>query len=303
MVSVIIITRNEEKNISRTISSLNDPRVNQIIVVDSRSRDKTREIVESLNDTRISFRTVKTPKLTAAAGRQEGLKYIDTSNQYTLFLDGDMELNSSFFDTAIPILEASKIGGITGQRTDYIYDETSQLIRKVDNFYDVNREMFLGGAFMVKNDVLLQYGKFDTSFPILEETFFYQRLRKNGYFIIRIPDEMIIHHMLSSTSKTHLIKRLLDNKLQAYGIVLYHLKEGQFGLFFYRIKNHAKAWVIVALVIIGLNLSIDLKLILVFLLVGMYLASISLGGLIRSILFLIFLPMGWLGELLTKKSH
>ena len=54
-VSAVIITFNEERNIRRCISSLADV-VDEIVVVDSLSTDRTREICESLNVRFISNR-------------------------------------------------------------------------------------------------------------------------------------------------------------------------------------------------------------------------------------------------------
>ena len=59
MISVIVITRNEEKNISRTLRSLKDRRITEIIVSDSNSNDNTSRVVvlEAQKDKRIKIKS------------------------------------------------------------------------------------------------------------------------------------------------------------------------------------------------------------------------------------------------------
>lgn len=302
MISVVIITRNEEFNIARTLAALEDSRISEVIVVDSQSSDKTCEIVNKhrKHDPRIKLIILEGDKFTAAKGRQMGLSNLDTHSKYCLFLDGDMELDANFLEKAITILNTSDIGGLTGQRTDYLYDTEFNLVKKREQFYDTNKEMYLGGAFIVKTEYLLKYGNFDINFPVLEETFFYARFKKHGITFIRIPDHMFIHHMLNPDSGKHIMKRIMDRKIQAFGIILFHIKKSQVSVFIKKISKQLKVMLLLIFVIVFQIIYQDVLMSLVLLVLGQVLLGVSISFSIRSILYLSFVPIGYLSEALMQ---
>ncbi len=302
MISVVIICRNEERLIKQCIKSIQGDLFSEIIVVDGNSSDNTREIVNlmKVEDSRIRLIEINHTQITAALGRQKGIENLSRNCKYVLFLDGDMELNPLFVTRAMSILSVSEIAGISGQRADYIYNDNFELIRKKEDFYDINKAMFLGGAFMVKAEPLFKYGEFDIHYPILEETFFYDRFKKNNEIFIRIPDPMIIHHMYSPTSKKHFFKRLFDKKLQAYGIILFHLKRNQLKIFLSRINTELKVFVLLITILASLALSLNPIILFFFLIFSMYFMNITVKSLIRITLFIIFIPIGFLGEFFRK---
>ncbi|MCX5782802.1 MAG: glycosyltransferase family 2 protein [Elusimicrobia bacterium] len=58
MISVVIVTKNEELNIKRCIDSLVDW-VDEILVLDSKSEDKTRDIIKNYNSKKIKLHVVE----------------------------------------------------------------------------------------------------------------------------------------------------------------------------------------------------------------------------------------------------
>jgi glycosyltransferase involved in cell wall biosynthesis len=303
MISVVIICRNEERLIKKCINSVQCNLVNQIIVVDSNSSDSTRDIVNRLSeeDQRIFLVELVDSKLTAALGRQKGIEKLNVTNEFVLFIDGDMELNVNFLDKAVNILRNSTLVGLTGQRDDYLYNDSFELVGKRLKFYKSDAKFHLGGAFIVKLKDLLHYGHFDIEFPILEETFFYEKFRKHEKYFTRLPDEMIIHHMYDIKSKSHIAKRIFDNKAQVYGIILYHIKKGQMSVLKERLEREFK---LLQLIIISLTafLTTNLLIASIILFLGCYLIGFSFKSFLRAVVLISLIPIGFIGEIIRLRT-
>ena len=118
--AVVVIARNEEKTVGDCIAScLESVRFAkeqgligdaEIVLVDSASSDRTREIAGHL-----SVRILSLPShwpLSAAAGRFIGLTH--TSSDLVFFVDGDYVLEPSWLVQALPELKADDIAGVCG---------------------------------------------------------------------------------------------------------------------------------------------------------------------------------------------
>ncbi len=103
MISVILITLNEEKNIKRAIESILDV-ADEIIVVDSGSTDKTVEVAEKLG-AKVFFR-----KFSNFAD-QKNWAMSKANNEWILSLDADEEIPPQL---AVEIKQAVKKEGIAG---------------------------------------------------------------------------------------------------------------------------------------------------------------------------------------------
>src|SRR5690348_14872807 len=119
VLSVVIITKNQEWNATRLIESVLDqcggfPKM-KITLVDSASSDNTLAIAKGypLKLIRLS----QPQRLTAAMGRYVGFKH--SFGEYILFLDGDMELCRGWVECALEIMANDpQIAAITGQIID-----------------------------------------------------------------------------------------------------------------------------------------------------------------------------------------
>jgi glycosyltransferase involved in cell wall biosynthesis len=90
-ISVVIITFNEEKNLSRCLDSVKEI-ADEIIIVDSYSTDKTQEIAQKYNTTFIQ-REFK------GYGDQKNFALDQASNDYVLSLDADEVLSPKLIET------------------------------------------------------------------------------------------------------------------------------------------------------------------------------------------------------------
>ncbi len=82
-ISAVVPTYNEEENIKRCLTSLRKQRIEEIIVVDGGSRDKTVEIARSFADKVISSRELNT----VARARMEGIR--QATGDVIAFVDAD----------------------------------------------------------------------------------------------------------------------------------------------------------------------------------------------------------------------
>jgi len=210
-VSIIIITKNEEKNIISCLNSvylsINKLELNyEVLVVDSNSTDRTVERVVS-NKSKYKnigvINILSSNQYSAALGRGIGLD--NTNGDYLLFIDGDMELDKDFLTIALESLknENTQCSGIIGIRNDIItFPDGSQNVN--GNVYKVLNErpaIHFGGALLIKRKHLVQVGGYNKNIIASEEPELFLRLKKEGYWIKEIPIKMICHKIISTPRK------------------------------------------------------------------------------------------------------
>ncbi len=223
MIGVVVITRNEESNIRRTLASLKSSLISEIIVSDSNSTDQTSSIVSTLikGDYRISFTTYYSAPFTAARGRNEGAKVLSGTSEYILFLDGDMELKAGFVEAALDKLaDDSKLAAVSGQMDNYFYNDNLDLVNRQLEVYDLKKNQ-AGGAFLIRKSSFNAVGGFNSNLIVNEEAHLEYKLNIEGYFMQRCDMPMIIHHTEIAISKNRLKERLFDRKLTALGVNVY----------------------------------------------------------------------------------
>ena len=103
MLSIVIITLNEEKKISNLLEDLNNQTYKdfEVILVDSNSEDKTVSIAESFHD-KLKIKTHIMSERGVSLGRNTGAEL--ASHERLLFLDADVRLNKNFLSNSIDIL-------------------------------------------------------------------------------------------------------------------------------------------------------------------------------------------------------
>lgn len=154
--SVVIIAKNEEHNIQRSIESVLEATAplgeTEIILVDSVSTDRTVEIAKNYPIKIIQL----DPKffISPSAGRFIGLKY--TSGEFVYFLDGDMHLDKNWFKIALPLIEQNpKVAGIAGKCHEITFDDHFKEIKSEnkDRFNvgeQVHRVKYLGQSVLYR---------------------------------------------------------------------------------------------------------------------------------------------------------
>ncbi|QDI90459.1 glycosyltransferase family 2 protein [Salicibibacter halophilus] len=199
IVSVIIITKNEDQNIEDCLLSLlpeKNSYIYEVILVDSNSDDKTREIAGKYKE-KLNLQILNIKESTHYnAGLSRSIGANAACGNLILFLDGDMVLKPEFLKKTIPLIDEKEVYGIIGLREDKVYSN-GILIKTKKNTYGIThlRQAFhFGGALLISKEAYLSVNGYKTNLYANEEPELYIRLKKYQYKILETPVPMITHH-------------------------------------------------------------------------------------------------------------
>ena len=196
-VSVIVTTKNEEKNIGRFLESVKEQTYKnlEIIVVDNNSLDKTKKIAKKYTSKVYN----KGPERSA----QRNFGAEKASGTYIIILDADMELTSRVVEDCIEIANSKnyKVLVIPERTTGQGY------ISKVRQF---EREMYMGDltievARFFEKKVFFKFGGYDLNLTGPEDYDLPYRISKK--YEIGRSNEYILHHEGCLTLKKLLYKK------------------------------------------------------------------------------------------------
>lgn len=144
-VSVIVVTKNEERRIEQCLAALQD--FSELIVVDSNSTDKTQELAQAQNARVVNFEWGGTyPKK-----RQWSLDIIDLAHDWVFFVDADEIVTSNLIEEI---------------RTLQLSDDTTHA------GYFVKGQYIFDGAplnFGLKNNKLVLLNRRKVEFPVVDD--------------------------------------------------------------------------------------------------------------------------------------
>ncbi len=112
LISIVIVTRNSEETLSKILQSVKNqtyPKESlEVLVIDGRSTDKTRQIVKEFR-----FKLIDNPKIGFVPGKHSG--YLISKGEYLMYVDSDDEIeNPDSLKIKITALKSDKrIKGIT----------------------------------------------------------------------------------------------------------------------------------------------------------------------------------------------
>ena len=174
LVSIVITTKNEEKNIRDCLQSIKDQsypqRSIEIIVVDNNSTDRTKKIAYEFTDKVFN----KGPERSA----QRNLGAQKSRGEYYLYVDADMTLSKNVISDAVQMFEKNK--QLTGLYISEIVTGTSywsQVRRFERSFYDAT---VIDCVRMVRTKDFLEIGGFDESMSGPEDWDFDKKIRQKG---------------------------------------------------------------------------------------------------------------------------
>ena len=253
-ISTILIAKNQEANIGRLIDSVLEelPDINpqEIVLVDSASTDRTREIARE-RPIKIIHLHADQP-LTPAAGRYIG--YQHTSGDLILFLDGDMELFRGWMDRALAFLaEHPDVAGVTGQVIDQPKSAgiEPRLELEKQSYPDTFKKVLRsGGAAVYRRSVMEEVGTFNPYLSSDEEPELSVRIRSAGYKIYKSAYPIALHYTDPAEKLSTLVGRWRRNLFIGHGQCLrYHLNDGLLWLY---MKDRAHGLVPLAGVAVGI---------------------------------------------------
>ena len=171
LVSVVITTKNEEKNIENCLQSIKSQTFKNIelIVVDNFSEDKTAELAKKLA-TKVYFKGNE-----RSAQRNYGVKV--ASGKYVLYLDADMSLSPNLIEECVKKCELNQVDAL--YVPERIVGEGFWI--KVRDF---ERSFYTGTVVdavrFIRRDLFLEVEGFDESLVGPEDWDFDRKIRKIG---------------------------------------------------------------------------------------------------------------------------
>jgi glycosyltransferase involved in cell wall biosynthesis len=230
LLSIVIITRNEARNVARCIESVLEAvslfKGTQVILVDSASTDETCDIAQRNPISVVKLR----PNwlLTPAAGRYIGT--LRTSSEYLLFVDGDMVLAASWVKAGVEFMQQHPRAAAVSGDMDEIYLEGDKEVGTLRRRYHVREAievLALGGAGLYRRLVLDQVGTFNPFVPLREEAELALRLRRAGYTLHRLPDLIATHYSAPRHTLREVRRRLTAGYYSGFGRALnYSFRSG-----------------------------------------------------------------------------
>lgn len=229
-ISVIVATKNEEKNIENCLKSISEqtyPRNKiEIIVVDNNSIDRTKEMAKKYTDKVYN----KGPERSA----QRNFGMIDIAKgKYAMFIDADMVLSQRLIEESVNKMEKNK--DLVGLYVPLRWVGNNWII-KVKGF---EREFYdatcLDAVRFIKRDVVVKMGGFDERLYAGEDWDLDKRTRKVGKVSI-IKSKMYHHEDKDINLKEYFKKRRyysnnMDVYIRKYGADDPDIKK-QFGLWY-----------------------------------------------------------------------
>ena len=189
-VDVVLLTKNSERMLRPCLNSVyrNIP-VEQLVVIDGYSTDKTLEI---LNEFHVEHRNVKIvfDNGNRATARQKGIKNVRT--EWFVFVDSDVVLCDHWFDKAQKYL-SDDVGAVWG--TEVWSTIHSPLALKL--FLPITRKIFevRGGTHdtLVRTDLVRDI-KIPTKLHIYEDAYIKNWIEQKHYRVVACYDPFCIHY-------------------------------------------------------------------------------------------------------------
>lgn len=179
MLSIIIPTLNEEKNLANLIDNINEQKFKnlEIIVSDGNSNDKTKEIALSYD-----CKFINSNKKSPADQRNNGVKL--ARGEYLLFLDADSMLPADFISKAYfefikrGLSVASFYLKFNSPKTIYLlYNILYNFLSYILQYY---KPLAVGAAIMSKKSSHYSISGFDTDIYIGEDHDYARRIKKKN---------------------------------------------------------------------------------------------------------------------------
>jgi GT2 family glycosyltransferase len=194
-IGAVIIGRNEGERLARCLRSLAG-RASPLVYVDSGSSDGSCELAASMGAEVV--RLDMSSPFSAARARNAGLERVcqlDPGAELVQFVDGDCELAPGWTESARAEMERWPAAAAVCGRVRERHPESSVYNRLCDiEFTRSPGEVdSCGGIFMGRVAAMREVGGFNPAVVAGEEPELCLRLRRAGYTIVRLADEMAWH--------------------------------------------------------------------------------------------------------------
>lgn len=183
LVSVIITTKNEEKNLPTCIKSIDEQTYKpiEIIIVDNASTDKTKKIAKQF--------TSKVYEKGPERSVQRNYGVEKAQGEYVLILDADMKLSPKVISDCVSAIQENKVGGVIVPEESYGIGFWAD-VKKLERSFYVGNDLIEAARFFDKQN-FLDVGGFDENITGPEDWDLSQRI-KEKFGLARI--HSLIYH-------------------------------------------------------------------------------------------------------------
>ncbi len=202
LVSVVVTTKNEEKNIENCLKSIKEqsyPNI-EIIVVDNDSGDRTKELALKYTDKVYD----KGPERSA----QRNFGMIEkSSGEYVMFVDADMALSSDLIKDCVEFIEKERCAALHISEIVMGSGFWSRVRRFERSFYDGT---VIDGARFFRKDIFVKVGGFDETMSGPEDWDIDKKIKAIGKIglVPRAGKRAVIYHNEAEFD----LKRYLNKK-------------------------------------------------------------------------------------------
>ncbi len=280
-ISALLVTRNEEKFIERSFSSLLNqdyPKTKyEIIVVDGCSSDRTIDIIKNLaqkSDVKVII--LENPKKILASGWNIGIK--NASGEYVVRIDAHAEVPPNFIYLNVKTIEDVKDVVCVGGKLITKSLDGNNMITKVlasrfgvgnSSFRTASKAQYADTAVygLYKKEIFDQVGYFDEKLERNQDIELHSRIRRNGGKFYFNPEITSVYYARNTLSK--MMKQAAGNG--KWNMIL--LKKGCSALSF----RHFVPFCFVLFIIMSLILGLCFNTIFLYFLGAVLLLHLSMG--------------------------
>ena len=190
-IGIVVIGRNEGERLVKCLESIMIDA--EIIYVDSGSTDDSVAVARA-HDTEIVELDMTHP-FTAARARNAGRRALSQASAFIQFIDGDCTLQPHWLQTASAALRADEsLAAVFGRRRE-VAPERSRYNWMCDLEWAhlPGPSLYFGGDVMLRASALDAVGGYPDEMIAGEEPDLAIRLRKAGWTILCVPEEMTLH--------------------------------------------------------------------------------------------------------------
>ncbi|MBD2449484.1 glycosyltransferase family 2 protein [Nostoc sp. FACHB-152] len=207
-ISVIIPAYNAECTIGETIQSVQQQTFQdfELIIIDDGSKDKTLEIIQSINDKRLKIFAYENGGV--AEARNRGISHANA--EYIAFLDADDLWTPDKLELQLVALQKNPEVGVAYSWTSYFSDSPKKVLypgKSVHFSGDVYAQLLVnnflasGSNPLICRKVIESVGKFDPTCTPCEDWDFYLRLAARSSFVV-VPKHQILYRQSSNSGSS-----------------------------------------------------------------------------------------------------
>ena len=171
----------------------------EVICVDSGSTDDTIDVMKEYIGRIPNYRIITcTGPCNSSMARNIGVA--NSTMEMVFFVDGDVEISSTFVKEASSMIEKNKADAVAGNVKDVVYADNYESIRipvRYRQYFQKVKEIFYcGGIFIASREIVEEVGEWDETMLRNQDIEYTLKLSRLGR-LFGIPVDMCTHHTLA----------------------------------------------------------------------------------------------------------